>query len=67
MTDRACILLTLAAVAVFSAYVIFMETTQSFDARCKAVYAANTPQHELCVARLSDGGPLHEENIGKIT
>ncbi len=66
MTDRACILLTALIVVIVAAYIIFMAATQSFDVRCKAVYAANTPKHELCVARLSEGGPLHEENIGKM-
>lgn len=48
------------------AYITIMAFTQSFTVRCAKVYEPNSPKHELCVARVSEGGPLHEENIGKM-
>lgn len=35
---------------------------QTFGQRCAAVYDRGTTAHERCVARLSDGGPVHAEN-----
>lgn len=66
MTDRACWFLGFLVVAVAATYVVFMASTQSFTVRCAKVYEPNSPKHELCVARVSEGGPLHEENIGKM-
>jgi len=49
------------------AYCVFMSMTHSFAARCEnAGYAPNTAIYERCVARASDGGPIFEENIGRI-
>lgn len=39
-------------------------STNSFGSRCtKAGYEG--PDHEYCVHRLKNGGPLYEENIGR--
>jgi hypothetical protein len=47
-------------------YCIYMATNHSFGARCARVYEENTAQFELCVDRTSQGGPVFEENIGKM-
>lgn len=47
------------------AFCIFMAVTQSFAARCtRAGYEAAAL--ERCVVRVSEGGPVYEENIGLI-
>lgn len=33
---------------------------------CLAAYEVKTAKHELCVARVKAGGPVFEENIGKM-
>ena len=38
----------------------------TFSQRCAAVYERGSASHELCVARASAGGPVHEENIGRL-
>lgn len=48
------------------AYCFYMSTFHSFHARCVRVYDENTAAFERCVARTSDGGPVFEENIGKL-
>lgn len=45
---------------------LYMSANHSFNARCSKVYEPNSAAHERCVVRASDGGPIHEENIGKI-
>lgn len=47
-------------------YCVYMGMNHSFDARCARVYDRNTAAHELCVARTEQGGPVFEENIGKM-
>lgn len=49
------------------AYCVFMSLTQSFHARCeKAGYEPNTAAFERCIDRTSNGGPVFEENIGRL-
>lgn len=50
------------------AYCVFMSMTQGFGVRCeRAGYQPDTAAHERCVARLNNGGPVFEENIGIVT
>lgn len=58
--------LTLLIIVMLVAGLAFIGSTQGFSARCAKVYERNTAAHELCVARTSQGGPVFEENIGKI-
>lgn len=60
------VLASLIIFGVAAAYVLFMAATQSFGVKCSRAYESNTAAHERCVARLSNGGPVFEENIGKI-
>lgn len=48
------------------AYCWYMAAFHSFGVRCGKVYDENTAAFERCVARTSDGGPVFEENIGKL-
>jgi hypothetical protein len=52
--------------AIALAYCYYMAANHSFHARCVKVYDENTAAFERCVARTSGGGPVFEENIGKL-
>ena len=52
--------------AVTIAYCMYMGGVHGFGARCARVYNENTAVYERCVARVSEGGPVFEENIGKM-
>lgn len=54
----------IAVVAVFIAGFMFLSYSASFESRCSKVYEGAA--HERCVIRMTDGGPLYEENIGLV-
>jgi hypothetical protein len=57
-------LFALGIVALGIAYVIYMACTQSFGVRCGKVY--KEAALERCIDRMVKGGPLYEENIGRM-
>lgn len=48
--------------ALVSGYIFYMAANHSFGAKCKRA-GYEGPKFEVCVKRVSQGGPVYEENI----